>query len=174
MTIDDAIARITETVRTLSPKIGNEAVNFFKDNFRKQGWQGATFQPWPKRKHETKKSKGRPILIQSGAMERGIQVKEATEESTTVGTDGNIPYSRIHNEGGQIVQAARSETFVRNRLKKGARKGRFASGVTTGQGFTFKERIINIPQRQYMGDSPVLRDRIEKIAIEELKKAIQP
>lgn len=173
MTVDEAIEKVVATVKILPPLIGNEAVNFFKDNFRKQGWQGETFKPWLKRRHETKKTNGRPILIQSGALERSIQVKSNSENSTTVGTDGNIPYARIHNEGGQIKQAARSETFVRGRLKKGPHKGRFKKGTTSGKGFTFKERTINMPQRQFMGDSPVLRDRIKKLCIDEFTKALK-
>ncbi|ULT44117.1 hypothetical protein KRR40_12575 [Niabella defluvii] len=39
-----------------------------------------------------------------------------------------VPYASIHNQGGQISQAARSETFVRNRYKRGA-KGKMFGGM---------------------------------------------
>jgi hypothetical protein len=34
--------------------VGNEVVNFSLENFKRQGFLGATFQPWPKRKNPTK------------------------------------------------------------------------------------------------------------------------
>jgi len=40
---------IAQTIKELPPIIGEEAVNFFIDNFDQQGWQGDSFEPWQKR-----------------------------------------------------------------------------------------------------------------------------
>lgn len=172
MKIGEVFKQLDSFVSTVPTLVGNEAVNFFKDNFTKQGFQGQSFSPWPARKKETKKSLGKPILIQSGDLERSIQVKNKDANSVVVGTAGQIPYAQIHNEGGIIHQAARSETFVRNRYKKGINTGKFKKGVKAGKGLTFKERDIVIPKRQYMGDSPILRERINKTLLDEFKKSI--
>ncbi|SFV32297.1 phage virion morphogenesis protein [Thermoflavifilum thermophilum] len=173
MKTDAFINRVLGLIRQLPPIIGNEAVNFFKTNFRLQGWQGQTFEPWPKRKRETKRSLGKPILIQTGALERSIQVKQVSQNAVVVGTSSAIPYARIHNEGGTIVQAPRSETFIRNRYKRGVKKGKFQPGKIPGRGFTYGQRIIHIPRRQFMGDSPVLRAEIQKRIIQEVKQFIK-
>lgn len=173
MTIENTVQKLKELVAIYPKLIGNEAVNFFKSNFDKEGWQGETFEKWPSRKRETRLSTGKPILFSSGTLKRSIQVKSTSESEVVVGTAGQIPYARIHNEGGQITQAARSETFVRNRFKKAPKRGQFRRGVKPGKGFTFRDRTINIPKRQFMGDSPVLRARLKEMAINEIKKAIQ-
>ncbi|MCH5690024.1 hypothetical protein LWM68_40865 [Niabella sp. W65] len=73
-----------------------------------------------------------------------------------------VPYASIHNQGGQISQAARSETFVRNRYKRGA-KGKMFGGMGhlkryyQGRGQSYKARVINMPKRQFIGASPALR-----------------
>jgi len=167
------IQRLLNLVEQLPPIIGNEAVNFYKDNFRLQGWQGQTFQPWPKRKRETRLTLGKPILIQSGALERSIQVKQVSPQRVVVGTSSTIPYARIHNEGGTIIQAPRSETFVRPRYQRGRKKGKFQPGKLPGRGFTYGQRVIHIPKRQFMGDSPVLRRRIQQAITQEIKKITQ-
>ena len=102
----------------------------------------------------------------------------------------DVPYAEIHNNGGEIKQASRSETFLRNRhketvyYKKGKNagimkqmKGQFAKGTTAGKGFTFAERTIKIPRRQMLptddSDSPVLRAAIERDLRTELQNLEQ-
>lgn len=172
MKIEEIITKLKSFIDVYPQLVGNEAVNFFKDNFKKQGWQGETFEKWPARK-KNEKGPIRPILIKNRTLEQSIQRKLTTPNEVIVGTAGQIPYARIHNEGGQIHQAARSETFVRNRYKKKPMKGKFRKGTKPGRGFTFGERTINMPKRQFIGDSPVLRERLKKMAIDEIKNALK-
>ncbi|RZK37833.1 MAG: hypothetical protein EOO61_08515 [Hymenobacter sp.] len=88
--------------------------------------------------------------------------------------NSKVPYAQIHNEGGIIARNARSEIFVRNRYKIGAKgkafggQGLYKKGIKTGdgkktlQGLTFKAYTIKIPQRQFMGHSAILNKRIIK------------
>jgi phage gpG-like protein len=87
--------------------LGIDAVNFFVGSFKKQGWQGAGFQPWAKRSNSSwnkKNNAGRSVLIQSGRLRRSIRVTAATTRTVTIGSD--VPYARAHNEGfkGMVKQ----------------------------------------------------------------------
>jgi phage gpG-like protein len=146
-------------------------VNFFTDSFKKQGWEDESFEPWKKRKKETNKTKGRAILIETSKMMRSIHIGSTEQNRVTVVNDD--PKARIHNYGGTITQAPRSETFQRNRLKRGANKGRFKKGTKAGKGFTFKARKITIPQRKFMGRSQALVQRLKEAGRTHLLKALQ-
>src|SRR5579875_896124 len=112
-----------------------ETLRFVDDNFRLQGWQGVTFRPWQPNK------KGTRILVKSGALRRGMNYQV---QGDTVRFYNNIVYADIHNRGGVVSRAPRSETFVRNRYEKGKRKGLFRKGATAGQGFEFKAYTIQM------------------------------
>lgn len=138
--------------------LAKAAVNWTLENYKKQQWNGTA---WPGRKKETSKTRGRALLVQSGRLRRGIQV---------VGEDAfgvlGVPYARIHNEGGRINKAARSETFVRNRYKVGKKgkmfggMGAFKKGTTKGKGLSFREHSVGMPQRKFIGNSPALRQHL--------------
>lgn len=174
--IEKLFANLRKQVSTLPKVVGNSTVNFALDNFRKEGFQGETFQPWQKRKKKAKGAAQRKILIQSGRLRRSVRITSVTPHSVWVGSD--VPYARIHNEGGTINRAARSETFVRNRYKRGKKakafggKGLYKKGTTAGRGQTYKAYSIQMPRRQFLGDSPVLRRMIHADAVAHLKKAL--
>lgn len=158
--------------------LANYAVNWTLDNFGSQGWENGR-QPWAKRKRETRKTRGRSLLVASGALRRSIQVIDVDRSMTgerliaTFGSRG-IAYARIHNEGGTITQAARSNNYVQSRFKRGAKKGMFKKGklAPTGSGaggrLSFQERNITIPKRQFIGASPILR----QLLIQEAKQYV--
>jgi phage gpG-like protein len=153
----------------LPPVIGAEAVNWSQERFVQQNWIGSTEQPWQPRIYN-RKGKGRAILIQSGRLWRSIRIISTEEMRVTIGTD--VPYAAIHNYGGQIHQAARSETFTRNRKVRGINKGQFKRGTSPGRGFTLGERVINMPQRQFIGSSPDLIRRLNEAAQRHISKQL--
>jgi len=155
--------KFADAVIKLPPVIGNDAVNWSQDSFNRQGFLGSSLELWQARKKSNKKSQGRAILVQSGRLKRSIRIITITENSVSIGSD--VPYAGIHNYGGTIVQAPRSETFSRKRLIRGVNKGRFKKGIVQGvQGFTFKERRIIMPQRRFIGNSPALLQQLQKTA----------
>lgn len=147
-------AKFERALNGLPTIIGNAAVNWSQERFIQQNWFGNSIEPWPARKRETKKTAGRKILIQTARLFRSIRIISTGPRTVSYGTD--VPYAYIHNYGGVIKQAARSETFTRNRKIKGINKGQFKKGVKAGKGFSFKERTINMPRRQFIGNSPAL------------------
>ncbi len=144
------------------PQIVEEtAVEFTKENFVNKSFDG---KPWPQTKRPNPKGS---LMVRSGALLNSIRPVETSPRRVLIAAgNSKVPYARIHNEGGVIEQAARSETFVRNRYKKGPKSkyfggmGAFRKGTTDGQGLTFKARTINMPQRKFMGHSAVLNKRI--------------
>jgi phage gpG-like protein len=139
-----------QAVKNLPQIIANEAENISNDAFKTSSWNGVS---WPARQPGAKRN-NRPLLIDTGALKRGVYAIPQTDMLIIWGN--NIRYARIHNYGGTITQSARSEIFQRLRKKS----GQFKKGKVAGKGFTFKQRTIIMPQRQFMGDAPFVRKRL--------------
>lgn len=151
--------KVDELERILPQVLANEAVNETLDIFSEQAFDG---KPWAQRK----KSKAtNPILQKTGALRRSPQVYNYRARGFTLGSD--LPYAAVHNWGLSIQRFARSETFLRNRVKKGAKKGQFKKGTTNGQGMSFKQYRYQMPQRQFIGNTLRLRLRLYKTAKQE-------
>jgi phage gpG-like protein len=139
--------------------VGNVAVNFVLDNFKRQGFLGNTFQPWAKRKEGWKKDRrsGRNILIGIGRLRRSIRVTYVAIDAVAIGTD--VPYAKAHNEGLRIGQIQTVKGFTR---KSGSEVKQHTRRINQ-----------NIPRRQYMGDSPYLRADIKRNVTAEFMKEIR-
>lgn len=169
---NDFLARVEKSKDQLPIIVGTEVVNSAQENFHKQGFDGKKWKPL-----KNKKDSGRKILLKSAMMLRSITIIRTTPTSVIVGTQG-VPYAQIHNEGGVIKRAARSETFVRNRYVKGKKSkyfggmGAFKKGTSQGKGLTFKAYSITMPQRQFLGFSPSLLARIKEVAKREIEDVV--
>jgi phage gpG-like protein len=100
------IAAFNNLKGTLPTLLGNDAVNFFKNSFRKQGWEDEGMQRWKPRKGEVnagisrvskKSGSGRAILVKSGDLKKSIIVELANWRKIRI--TSNLPYAAIHNEG---------------------------------------------------------------------------
>lgn len=154
--------RLARKVAELPEVLGNEIVNTAIDAFDNQGWEGTK---WEKRK--SKKDPERAIGVKSGRLKRSPRVIRTNANGGTVGTD--VPYARRFNEGGDFERAARSETFVRNRYKRGEKKGRFRKGTTDGQGLSFKAHSVHVPARTFLKNTPALRKHLREVMIEHIR-----
>ncbi|MEZ2337678.1 phage virion morphogenesis protein [Mucilaginibacter sp. RCC_168] len=159
-------AKLTRTLDELPLIVGNAAVNYSLDAFAKQAWEG---KQWDKRK--SKKDTGRSLLVKSGRGKRSIRIIRTAPGLVVVGSD--IPYMKVHNEGGKISRAARSETFVRNRFSRGDKKGKFKRGTTSGQGLSFKAYSFNMPQRTFLKGTPLFIAAMKRVIRAELQKALK-
>lgn len=173
------LEKLRITIERIKPQLvhalGVEALLFIDDNFAKQGFQGATFQKWPDRK---KKEKGaqRAILVGkgSGVLRRSfIQTDHA--DHTIISTD--VPYARIHNEGGDIVH--KSHKGLLNNLVTGGKLN-----IVKQTSGTQKRRIrqvrrgylgdvTHMPKRQFIGPSPVLTQRCQLSLVRIIKNNIK-
>lgn len=124
--------------------------------------------PWAKRKNDKKKDKGRAILVKSGRLRNSIHIISATPQRIEVGT--SVPYAQAHNDGFKGTVTVRSHT--RSQYKKvkeqyTTRTGKISSRtsrISTGTVFQVRShtRKINLPQRQFMGDSEVINIKFDQ------------
>lgn len=163
MTPEEGIRQFGNKVRSVMLRVpvlaGNEVVNFALDNFKQQGFLGNTFQPWAQRRTGWNKDKrtGRNILIDRGRLRRSIRIVYVTQDSVMVGTD--VKYARAHNEGARIGVIQQVKSFTRK------------SGVEVK---AHTRRVnINIPKRQFLGNSPYLETRIKRVVSAEFLKTLR-
>lgn len=164
-----AQSEIAGFVRNFPTVAGAEAVNHFLDAFRNQSWEGTA---WPPRSARTsaRSNRGRALLVDSGRLRRSVRVVETRSGYVRVGTD--VPYAKIHNEGGpatmnQSVSAHRRRAHVRRRQ---GREIQVAAHDVAAHSRTVR---IVMPRRQFMGNSPALERKIQAAAEKIIKKIIE-
>jgi phage gpG-like protein len=149
---------------------GNEALRFINENFRKQGYQGASLQPWKKNK------RGGTILVKSGHLRSATYFTTQPGQATVRNT---LPYAAIHNEGGTIDKTVTVKEHTRKQTtakfgKSGRKlKGRELKGKATVRSHSRKMNLT-MPRRQFAptADSPstVLNDAVARKIEAQLKR----
>jgi len=171
-------AHFKRALQYLPGMLGNEAVNFFTDSFRSQGWLGNRFELWKKRR--SKKGVGRSILIKSGRLKRATRITSNSGGVVKIGND--TPYARAHNEGfrGQVnVKAHTRNIYTKTKIVTGklTKRGKermktinTISGIIEVKAHT---KRMNFPIRKFMGESPYLTLRVKRISQAELNKGLR-
>tara|TARA_R110000751_G_scaffold49596_1_gene110309 strand:+ start:2591 stop:3007 length:417 start_codon:yes stop_codon:yes gene_type:complete len=110
--------------KALPAKLGNIAVKFFQDNFRSEGFVDNSLTRWQRRKRETRRSRGKKILQNTGRLRRSIKRLTTTFGRIVIGTRG-VPYAEVHNEGlGNMPKrefvgdSAKLEKLLQQRISK--------------------------------------------------------
>ena len=134
--------------------IGNAAVSMVNQNFRDAGWRDGGLKPWKKTKRQMSKGKGSQYLPLHSSREhlsRSTQYKKTGPGEVTISNP--VPYASVHNDGfeGNVNVKAHKRT-----ISKGKNKGDKYSVRA------FSRRMY-IPQRQFMGESRELNEKIENI-----------
>lgn len=140
--------------------VAETATTFFKERFKTQEWDNVPWQPLSP-KYAASKSRGRGrILTASGAMQQSIRPSTVRPERVVISAGNQkVPYARIHNEGLRVTGIVKvREHNNRNFM---------------GKGKAVKIRSHNrsidytMPQRQFMGHSRFLNERIIKALTDE-------
>lgn len=154
---NELFKQIEQFKRDIPRIAGNEAVSFFKSSFRKQGWHDSVIKPWTARKRTgTRQTDSRAILVKSGALKRSIKIERYSTRGVIISSE--LPYSRIHNEGGSINSNASVRAHAR-RIKGGRTNVRSHS----------RKMSTHIPQRKFMGQSNTL----DNIIINSLERRLR-
>lgn len=95
-----------------------EAKNHFLKSFTDGGFTDASLQKWAPRARETKRTKGKGVLIHTGALRRSIRVQVFDATHFVVVSDMGLPsgkdYAPVHNYG---LRAGRKPGFTMPRRK---------------------------------------------------------
>ena len=167
----------------LPDAIGLMAKQHFQSNFTRQGFDDSKWKEV--KRHTTGKGvdKTRAILSgRTGRLKKSIHVDKATWNKVVIATD-RLAYAQIHNEGGTInkkestkVLHFRSVEMDYNKKTKTHGQGtKFSSAKRAhySQKVSIGAHEIVIPKRQFMGDSPVLIARINKLITNTIDKAFK-
>ena len=146
--------------------IGDEVVRFARNRFRAQAWTDRAAQKWKPRKESTK-GKGRAILVKSGKLRNSIRIFKASPQEIVVGS--SLPYAAAHNWGftGTVQVKAHkrditARTKVYNIKSRKGRKVKVRTGTTTVKAHS---RKMNLPQRQFLGNSEYLNRKLDRLII---------
>lgn len=160
--------KLQKAAKELPTVLVNEAVNWTKDNFTRQGFPGKSFDRWKSRKPGTKRNQGRALLIDTGYLKRSIRKINIGNLQATFGTDA--PYARAHNYGfkGTVnVKEHRRAVIGSINVSTGRsdqpyKKKRSITGYGQVKAY---QRNMNLPQRRFIGYSPVLQSILTRKAI---------
>ena len=169
---------------TLPVQLGNDIKNFALRNFQAQGFWDASIERWPKRKSK-KDDKGRAILVKSGRLRRSIKVAATNWTRIRVGSY-NVPYAKIHNEGGEISHKSRTSIMnFRNvdEYRKMGKNGKMTvfmgAKLTTKKKAKFSQKVSigayqsTMPQREFLGKSVKLSGTLRSTIIREMDKSFK-
>lgn len=155
--------------------VGNDAVNFFQESFRNQGFDG---KAWKQRKPGSKRNQGRAILTDRGHLKRGIKKKVGPGLYVRTFVSGPaVAYADVHNFGfigGVTVTAHHRRKYGKTKVYDiKTKRGRSIKALKSrGQVQSFTRRM-KMPKRQFMGKSAQLNKRIDAIIITQLTKALK-
>ena len=158
------MADMNKTLSSSPRVIARLAINFMEENFEKGGFQSAEgkVDKWEPRKNDDGSGRGVLIGKQSGRLQKSGTVFRADDKAVVVGVPDNIAeYGRVHNEGGTVRPRVteKMKKFAWFKYKESGNKNQFWKNLA----LTKKKRLnIKMPKRQFLGNSPVLSNRIIK------------
>ena len=173
---------VSNALQRLPRMIGAQAVVFYKQRFKEQAWTDTATQPWKPRKPGTPRNAGRAILKDTGRLQRSIRVINVTRTSVTIGTD--VPYAKAHNEGfkGMVTVPAHTRSRYEKvkvgtgqfSIKTQKERTRTEKRVVQGSEITVKAHTkrMNLPRRQFIGNSRVLNQQVGRLIKAEINKAL--
>ncbi|HRO76509.1 MAG TPA: phage virion morphogenesis protein [Crocinitomicaceae bacterium] len=152
-----------KVMKRMPKMVAKEAVRFSKERFQQQNWIGDTTEQWKKRKPswstESAKRSRRNILTDTGRLRRSIRTVSESSDKVTIGTD--VPYAQIHNSGGRFTAKQNVKAHTRKR---------------NGKEYTVKAHKrtihVNMPKRQFIGNSQYLTKRLIRIMSAEFNKGL--
>ena len=179
------IKALERVYMVLPDKAATIAVNFFKRRFVEQNWIDNATESWKRRKQRGRKRDSRATLTKTGRLRRSIRKGKVTPEYAIIETD--VPYARIHNEGfrGTVhVKVHKRRRYKVNKYKEGTgvysvktrkerQRTRSVKEVNNTHWVQSHTRRVNMPRRQFMGNSAQLNRQISRMMTAQFLKALR-
>lgn len=141
------IKKFQQNLKRARNMAGNMAVRHFKESFRNEGFTDQSLEKWTEVQRRipgtlayetaTGAARTRGILRGKGIMVNSIKVLQSSEYKVVIGVAG-VPYAPYHNDGAKWTQ--------RKVFGKPMREA----------------KAVEIPKRQFIGNSKVLEQNIDK------------
>lgn len=176
---------ILKTKQVLPVLLANQAQTFFVDSWKKQGWEDGSVSLWKNRKDKGKKSQGRAILVKSGKLRRAVGQSIRLKSFDRIQLVVALPYAAVHNDGYNGMRKAHTRArFTRTTTSQfiGLRRGkngkleerhtRASVFIKTGE-VQVRSHMMNMPKRQFMGDSATLRKKQTELIDQQIMKIWQ-
>lgn len=158
----ERLNRLSKATQKIPGRAAVVAVNFSKERFIRKNWVNTSRKAWPKRK-EGRKGRG-SLMVRTGRLKRSIRKIRVTNQYILIGTD--VPYAKVHNEGGKVEKSVTVREHQR-RITRGRKGGRATVK-------SHKRNVkLTVPKRQFIGQSAVLRRRIERLIEKDFKQALR-
>jgi phage gpG-like protein len=145
------------------------AVTHFTKSFANQGFTDESLSTWQPRKR-SERGKSRAILVKSGRLRRSLRSKRFGSLAVKIMTD--VPYARIHNDGGlierefdrKILSFTSGGRFAKTKTRKNRKE------VSYQQQVTINAHSIRMPKRQFIGYSGQLNRKIIAMIDKNIKR----
>jgi len=108
--------------------------------------------------------------VQTGRLKKSVRVISADETKIVVGTD--VPYAKIHNEGGTINKTVSVKTHTVEQHTR-MRKGRKESVKAHTKEAHTRKMNTKIPSRRFLGVRYTLTKRIENLITARFMRALK-
>lgn len=161
----DFEAMAKEMLKDAPKDIAERARAFFLSSFIREGFTDASFIPWPKRANP---DAGGKILSQSLELKNSIRITEMTMQRIVIKAGEGLPYAAIHNNGGRIsipITLKMRKFFWAMYYKTEDNKWKYMA-------LNQKDNMtVDIPKRQFIGNSMTLDNKIDQWMINNILKA---
>lgn len=121
MNIAKAISNLLQLKQNINNIIAEKIVENTLDNFESESFFGNKWKP--RKNPDSKKNRGRALLVKTGRLRRSIRPLNMSEFSVEVGS--NVEYAKYQNEGTQhipqrkfIGESKRQDIIISNLIKR--------------------------------------------------------
>lgn len=193
--ISDIVRALDREVRRelndrLPRRVGVIAVNHFNQNFRDAGWRDNGLHPWKETRRQREgtgaDASRTPLISSAPHLSRSIQAEPSPGQ---VRITNPVQYAAIHNYGGTInthptvTKKMRKFAWAKFYKLAGVKKGGKIPKDLPDEALKWRALALtqkaklnitaDIPQRQFIGDSAELRDKVDKAILQTLQRLSQ-
>lgn len=147
------INKVIKELSSFTKDVAILAADLFDQNFERESFFG---QAWKPSQYVKAKRQGGKLLQKSGRLRRSIKYQF---KGNNIVFTSNVPYAEIHNQGGTINHPGGTAYFYnKNKGETIWVSNRKAVGKNYPR---TKKHNIDMPKRQFIGDSIQLKKEIE-------------